>query len=210
MEILHAKLDRNTGTTSGEGDLFQTEDIIPVHWAKEVNEILQYEVARPEEGERLRVVATDQVVIYARCQPGWIEVVEHLLRETAKSGFGRDKSAGLGAFQVMSVEPFDGFAAPPGADGFVSLSSYVPAPDDPRDGFYRLRTKYGKLSEIVPSGYPFKRPLIQMEPGACFFTGGAPQPWYGRLVAGIAPGRPEAVQGCYTLAVAAVFPKPDR
>lgn len=194
VEFLHAKLDRITHFTSGEGDLFQTEDIVPLRRVR----------VKDESWESRE---TDQIVIYARCQPGWIEIIEQLLKETARCGYGRDKSVGLGAFQVASVEPFNGFAKPPGANAFVTLSSYVPATDDPQDGCYRLRTKYGKLSEIVESGNPFKRPILQIEPGACFFTGGEPKPWYGTLVEKIAPGKPEAVQCCYTLAVAAVFPK---
>lgn len=179
VEVLHAAMDRMTFTTGGEGNLFQTTDLVPL---------------QAEEPD-------DRLIIYARCQSGWGKTLELLMRELSKSGYGRDKSVGLGAFEVESFEPYSGFEMPEGANGFVSLSSYVPVMSNPSDGFYRLRTKYGKLSEIVPSGNPWKRPLLQIEPGACFRTEGAPEPFYGRLITEIAPGDEKAVQCGFTLAV---------
>jgi len=185
-ETLHAAIDRNTGTTSGEGNLFQTTALL----------------ARRSDDPDPDLPLTSRVQLYARCQPGWIEVLEKLLRRMAQSGFGRDKSVGLGAFNVEKVEPYPGFEPPAGTNGFVVLSSYAPASGDPVEGYYRLRTKYGKLSEIVSSGNPWKRPLLQVEPGACFSTPGSPRPWYGRLIENIAPGDPRAVQCGFALAAA--------
>ncbi|RME25745.1 MAG: hypothetical protein D6800_07265, partial [Candidatus Zixiibacteriota bacterium] len=79
-------------------------------------------------------------------------------------------------------------------------STMVPAPDDPPEAWFRLRTKYGKLGEHA-SANPFKRPLLQMEPGAVFKTGEALREFYGSLVTDIAPGAPHAVQNCYGLPV---------
>lgn len=176
-QMLHAAIDRNTGTTSGTGNLYLTSGQLP------------------RVGTR--------AVVYVRCRPEVLEPLTGLLRRVAETGYGKDKSVGMGAFQVEAVEPWDQFAPPEGANGFVVLSSFTPKAGDPTEGFYRLRTKYGRLSEIVPSGNPYKRPLLQIEPGACFRTEGPPQPFYGRLVTGVAPGDDRAVQCGYTLAVAA-------
>ena len=188
VETLHASIDRLTGTTPGEGGLFQTTELVPV----------------------LNDEPDDRMVIYARCKQGWEDTLESLFIELSKSGYGRDKSVGLGAFKVEHFEPYAGFEMPQGANGFVSLSSYVPAPADPSNGFYRLRTKYGKLSEIVPSGNPWKRPLLQIEPGACFYTAKEPQPYYGRLVTNIAPGDARAVQCGFTMAVGIIMQDQSR
>ncbi|NLI15122.1 MAG: hypothetical protein GX409_02425 [candidate division Zixibacteria bacterium] len=105
----------------------------------------------------------------------------------------------------VSVEPFAKFGEINNPNGFVSLSSMTPAADDPIDARIKIRTKYGKLGEGIQTN-PFKRPLIQIEPGAVFNTGSKPKEFYGRIVENIAPGNPEAVQNCYTLAVPCVIP----
>jgi len=130
-----------------------------------------------------------------------------MLAERAPLGFGRDRSTGAGAYEVVDCQPWDGFGDLPGASGFVSLSSYCPAKDDPTAGRWRIRLKYGKLGENAGGGNPFKRPLLQLEPGAIFLTDKV-RPYYGRVVSDIAPGMPQAIQNCYTLAVPCVLP-PD-
>jgi len=147
------------------------------------------------------LVEGDTLALYLRAEGDWAAWVADLLEATAPLGFGRDRSTGAGAYQVLGLEPWAGFAPFPEADGFVSLSSYCPAREDPTRGRWRLRLKYGKLGENAGDGNPFKRPLLQLEPGALFYTGAAPRPWYGRAVSDLAPGFPEALQCCYTLAV---------
>lgn len=179
MVVPHASLDRNTSTTKaeGEGGFYET-----------ISEYLP---------------PPSMLDIYLRCAEGWIEKVEILFKGIAASGFGRDKSVGLGAFEIAGIEEFDKFHSFEGANGFVSISSMVPARDDPADAHYRTRVKYGKLGDILHAN-PFKRPLLQMLPGAVFKTGEKPREYYGRMVESVAPGKPEAVQNCYG------FPVPCR
>ncbi|HRZ84244.1 MAG TPA: hypothetical protein P5069_17475 [Candidatus Hydrogenedentes bacterium] len=169
-ETPHASIDRNTWTTTPGGQFFSTASLV-------------------------LGAGCDAVDIYVRelAEGGaaWVEAAFH---DLAKTGFGRDKSTGAGAFEVAAFDPWDGFAGPAGADGFVSLSTLMPAAADPADGRWRIRVKRGCLGETAGAGNPFKRPLVQLEPGAVFRAGGAPRPWYGRMVSGIAPGMPEAAQ----------------
>lgn len=175
-ETAHAAIDRNTWTTTPGGQLFSTGSLVL--------------------GDGF-----DAVDIYVReLAEGAAARVEAAFHDLALSGFGRDKSTGAGAFQVAAFDPWDGFSGPAGADGFVSLSTFMPAASDPSDGRWRVRVRRGRLGEMAGGGNPFKRPLIQIEPGAVFRAGGAPLPWYGRMVPGIAPGMPEAVQCGLTLA----------
>ncbi len=128
--------------------------------------------------------------------------VRALFDHLSQSGFGRDKSQGLGAFAVSGIESWEDFGDGASATAFVSLSSFVPAMGDPVEGRWRLRVKRGYLGEHLVAGNPFKRPLVEFEPGAVFRIGsGKIAPFYGRLVGQIAPGLPSAVQCGFTLPV---------
>lgn len=176
-ETPHAAISRSTGTTGEGGNLYQTEAI---------------------------VLEGGMAEVYVRALDGWAGRVEELFRRMARTGFGKDKSVGCGAFEVAGMEPWGGFAPPGGADGFVSLSALMPAAQDPAEGRWRLRVKRGFLGEQAGAGNPFKRPLVQLAPGAVFR--GAPRPWAGRMVPDVAPGMAEAVQCGYALAAACKWP----
>ena len=181
VETPHASIDRNTWTTTPGGKFFFTE------------------------AESL-ADGYDSVDIYIRATEGWAEKATDLFRDMAPSGFGRDKSVGCGAYEVVALDPWDGFGEVHSADAFISLSTFMPASNDPTDGRWRIRVKRGYLGEMAGEGNPFKRPLIQFEPGAAFRTPEGPAPFYGRMVAGIAPGMPDAVQCGYSLAVPCRWP----
>jgi len=185
VETQHAAIDRNTGLTGGgesKGRLYSTTGWIP----------------RQAGGES----PAQFVDLYARATDDGIAILKKLLTLLAQTGYGKDKSVGRGQFQVTVILPASELDDCPGTDGFVSLSSFVPAPDDPTDGRWKLRTKYGKLGEEwALSELPFKRPLLQFEPGAAFRTGTAPRGWYGSIVSGIAPSRTEVIQNCQTVAL---------
>lgn len=170
----HASLDRNRSNTGEESGFFETE-----------SEVLKHETG---------------LEIYLRTELEWKEKVVSLLENCSKSGYGRDKSIGLGAFRLKDIARVDIFQPFGDANGFVSLSSMVPSENDPIEARFRTRTKFGKLGEGIYLN-PFKRPLIQMEPGAAFLTDGKLKPYYGRLVEDIAPGNERVVQNCYALAV---------
>lgn len=180
-ETLHASLNRQTNSTDPGGALYSTV-------------------------ERYLPEGTG-ITVYARVRAGFREWLAELMQRLSDIGYGRDKSTGAGAFTFQGAEETDLFASPGDANGFVSLSSYVPDERNPVDGRWRIRVKRGFLGEMAGGGAPFKRPLVQFEPGAVFSTGGPPKPWYGRCVEGIAPGMPEAVQNCMALAVACRIPE---
>lgn len=141
-----------------------------------------------------------EVSIYWRIEgEEWKKVVEEFLDDLKASGYGKRKSVGYGQIESFTLDEFDGFdETPPQANGFISLSRFVPAPKDPTHGYWDIAVKYGKLGEEkAVSGQPFKRPLIQLECGSCFFDEVKPDwvnRWYGQLVGGIAPQHPEVKQ----------------
>lgn len=126
-----------------------------------------------------------EVDVYWRLADGYEELVRDFLANLVHTGYGKRKSVGYGQVESFTFETFDKFPSIAEANGFVTLSSFVPGAADPRDGFWRTTVKYGKLGEEgAVTGQPFKRPLIQLTAGSCFYD--APvRDWYGRLIAAV-------------------------
>ncbi len=184
FHTLHNQISRETGTTSGaddaeEGRLF------------------------PASGEWL-----DVADVYIRVADDIALPWQDLLGDLAAAGYGKRKSAGYGHVRDLTIVPWSGFGEPQDADGFVSLSSYVPAADDPTEGFWTADVKHGKLGEErATARRPFKRPLLRLAAGAAFRTGKPPRPWYGRLVDGVSAGFPDAADCGFAFAVGLRWPK---
>jgi CRISPR-associated protein Csm4 len=173
----HAAIDRRTGTTGGDdsgGAFYATT---------------------------AQTLTGSEIDLYARARPVYDERLAHWLAAIGQSGFGRDKSVGLGRFTLVGQSPTDDLRGPENSAAVVVLSSYAPAAQDPTEGFWRLRLKRGRLGENAGQGNPFKKNLLQIEPGAVFLNPGGepPRAWLGRLVSDIAPSMPEAVQCGLTL-----------
>jgi CRISPR-associated protein Csm4 len=171
VQIPHAAIDRRIDTTGSEefaGRFYQTEVC--------------------------HMGSSSTVEVYARVLPGELERLLDLLKVLGQVGFGRDKSLGFGQFRVSACTAWTGFVPFPGANAVVSLSTLMPKQGDPTEGWWQLRIKHGFLGEQA-SAKPFKRPLVQLEPGAVFrIVNGHVPPFLGRMVPGIAPGMPQAVQ----------------
>jgi len=101
--------------------------------------------------------------------------LEKYLPET---GFGKDKSVGMGILDILEDKTFnpDIFnLSSPNACMALSLSSFKGM--EKYKSFYRLKTKFGKLGGSFavssPTGgdpRPFKKPILMMEPGSVFFS----------------------------------------
>ncbi len=125
----------------------------------------------------------DCLTLFARVFDGGLDVLVETLGSLGKTGYGADASVGHGGFEL------DGHPTPchelddvPGADGFISLSTFQPAATDPTEGFWRLFVKYGKLAPDFHAHAEFKRPQVMLDAGACFHTGQHPRPYYGGAV----------------------------
>lgn len=182
---LHSSINRLTGTTGSDGSLFELPE-----YALDVEEI-----------------KTDFISIYIKTKEGHEDNVFSLFRDLSFLGFGKKKSVGKGSFELAGgLEPFDGFCDFEGSNGFVSLSHFVPSSKDPAEGFYKTMVKYGRLGgEYAFCGNPFKKPLLMLTAGSVLKTEGAVSPYYGRMVEGIAPAKPEVIQYGYAFAVPAVI-----
>jgi len=182
FRTLHNSINRITGTTGEDGSLFELEE----HTLSEAGQFIS---------------------IYLKIKDGREEKVFAFFKDLSLTGYGKKKSVGKGAFDIIGqLEPFDGFNDFNGANGFMSLSNFVPAKNDPTDGFYKTLVKYGKLGgEFTFCGKPFKKPLMMLTAGSSFKVSGNIKPLYGRMVEGIAPAKPEVVQYGYAFAVPVVI-----
>lgn len=173
---LKNQINRFTATTGGEGNLFDFEEYF---WS--------------------------EVSIYAKIADEFIAQAQRLFNSIGKTGFGKRKSVGYGAITSMRFDQFDGFHTPLDANGFVTLSNFVPRESDPVQGAWQTIVKYGKLGEeYANKENPFKRPLLMLAAGSAFYD--APiKEYYGRMIHHVSY-YPEVVQ--YTLAfpVAAKLP----
>jgi CRISPR-associated protein Csm4 len=147
-----------------------------------------------------------RVTVYWRIEDGYLGLVRDFLTDLQKTGYGKRKSVGYGQVERFTLDACDDFPEVSGANGFVSLSRFVPAPRDPTEGFWSTAVKYGKLGEEwALDANPFKRPLIQLACGSCF-RDPSPRPWYGQLVRGLSV-RPEVEEYAFALAVPMRFPE---
>lgn len=182
---LHASIDRSSGTADGAGNLF---------------EVGTWHVTRKCASEEI----TGRLTVFFRTADS-LERLRDLFQALGAQGFGKKRSIGHGAFKVIGdPEPCEWLDQFGGADAFVSLSHFVPAPDDPTDGHWNLTVKYPKFSPEAPVLSPFKGRLLMLSPGSVFRPEGKIRPFYGRLIDGISRDFPEAVH--YALA----FPVPMR
>jgi CRISPR-associated protein Csm4 len=177
---LQAAIDRVTGTTGGEGSLFEVDE-----W------YLQESVSK-------------HLILFVKTQDG-PDLVHNLLVSLSREGFGKKRSSGRGAFRILGdPDPCDWMDSTEGANGFVSLSPFVPAEGDPADGRWGLIVKYPKFSPEAPVPGPFKGRLVMLRPGSVLRVPSLPvHPFYGHMIKSLRPDFPDSVQYALAFAVPA-------
>jgi CRISPR-associated protein Csm4 len=180
---MHSSINRFSGTTGQEGSLFELEEC-----TLDSDEI-----------------KADYLSLYLKIRQGFEERILSLFRDLSFSGFGKKKSVGKGCFEIKGdLEPYNNFDDFDGANGFVSLSHFVPARTDPIDGFYKTKVKYGRLGgEYTFCGNPYKKPLLMLTAGSVFRNNGLIKEFYGRMVENISVAKEDVVQYGYAFSVPA-------
>ncbi len=124
------------------------------------------------------------------------KIIQKTLQLMFEIGIGADKSTGKGCFELVKagdqtsekctsqkfLEDDTELTVCAGANGYMAISNFIPAREDPVDGWYKTFVKYGKLDREYAAGqFPFKKPLLYIQAGAVFKTR-QPKKWYGGLI----------------------------
>lgn len=202
----HNTLDRTTDTTAEGGAPFVRSDTFLA-------------MKQSDYESRIGRVGQDNDLsclnIYARIEDGFVTRLLDLFRELAATGFGADISTGKGQFEVVSEFEDTSWLDETQTNGIVSLSTFHPAANDPTEGFWQTFVKYGKVGPDFGLENVFKRPLLMLQPGACFKTDTV-RPFIGRAVAmnellaaqeheNLCATQVELFQLCYGLTVPCAF-----
>jgi CRISPR-associated protein Csm4 len=173
---LQAAIDRVTGTTGGEGSLFEVDE-----WC-------------------LKESVSKHLTVFVKTQDG-PDFVHTLLESLSREGFGKKRSSGRGAFKLVDdPELCEWMDSTDGTNAFVSLSPFVPAEGDPADGRWGLIVKYPKFSPEAPVANPFKGRLAMLRPGSVFRAQQPVRPFYGKMITNLKSDFPNSVH--YALAFA--------
>jgi hypothetical protein len=170
----HLSIDRLSGT-GRDGFLFTTA--MSVYSAGEL--------LRPE------------VVFYmkARRSGETATLVGDALKSICRQGWGHGKSRGLGRIRLKSFESCDPPPDADGARGFVSLSHFCPASNDPTEGQWKLLPKHPVPAQFVngrrvalgeESQWRVKS-FLRLRAGSCllFKAGETVREYYGRTLSGL-------------------------
>ena len=153
------------------------------------------------------LAAPGTLTIFARVGEDQVKWAADLFGLLAEAGFGADAAVGAGEVELAGPPEEVTDLKPPGIeDGWVSLSTFQPAANDPTHGYWRSFVKYGKLGPDLAVESVFKRPQWMLRAGACFRCTGEHRDWYGHWIndeyllpnrvrkdlrkAGIRPGQP--------------------
>ena len=188
--VPHVALSRVTATSGGEGSLYALEERHAVGPDGAPADVTFYALAADA--------------------PAAARLAD-LFERLSRSGYGKRKSIGKGAFRLREAAPFGGFAEVKG-DAAVALANFVPAAADPPVALWRVGLKQGRLGEErAHRAQPFKRPYRFLAAGAVL-RGPVPRPWVGRPLKGLSsdpddPGRPgDDVQVCIAPVLPCAWP----
>lgn len=148
--------------------------------------------------------------------------LEEALKRVCEEGWGSARSRGLGRLRFKSFEPWQPPTFAEQSDGFVSLSHFCPAANDPTDGLWKLHAKHpvpaqfvnGKRVALGEEDEWRVKSFLRLRAGSCFrLDAGKPaRAYYGRMLNGLldpaldGAGQPLPALFHYALA----FPVPMR
>ncbi|MFL6214583.1 MAG: hypothetical protein ACJ74J_11915 [Blastocatellia bacterium] len=103
-----------------------------------------------------RQAVLPRVTFYWRIEEGYLDLVRHFLDDLKESGYGKRKSIGYGQIeQVTPLALFTDFEDVPDANGFVTLSRFVPRARRPDRRLLesRRQIRQGPSPLIIAAGH---------------------------------------------------------
>ncbi len=102
-----------------------------------------------------------------------------------KAGYGKDASTGKGQFIVTEKNDIEFSYSD--CNAFMSLSLGILSETDPRNGYYKLHTKYPKTgisNDKAVNEIPFKKPIAMIKEGSIFYDNPVKE-IYGTIISNI-------------------------
>ncbi|MCB1193374.1 MAG: hypothetical protein KDK90_23245 [Leptospiraceae bacterium] len=135
----HNSINRLTGMTQETGGLYFSKIILP-----------------PE-------MVLD---IYVSVQTEYKQIIQDAFHKMAEYGFGKDSSTGGGHFDILKdFGKSDLLNNQKNYSYGMSISPFVPKEEDPKEMFYQLFPRFGKIGTGLGENNIFKKPLLMMSPG---------------------------------------------
>jgi CRISPR-associated protein Csm4 len=134
------------------------------------------------------------------------------LEHIGATGYGRDASAGLGKFCLVSEPVAMAHVAPPGANAWLTLGPVAPQGQGfcPHNSSYRSTTRFGRHGSYAALGpHAFKKPVLLARSGAVFTpkTGfDATRLFIGQGLGGVSHAQAHAVHQGYAPVMAVRLP----
>ncbi len=126
--------------------------------------------------------ACDHLSVYIRSYR-YLEHAVACLKAQSRTGFGKKSSTGLGQFEIVTPpESCEWMDQLPGANSWMALSHFVPAPGDPSDGYWRTHVTFPKFHGNAAANV-FKGSILMLTPGSVFRSNQAsPRSWCGSMI----------------------------
>jgi CRISPR/Cas system CSM-associated protein Csm4 (group 5 of RAMP superfamily) len=120
------------------------------------------------------------------------KLIASALERLCDEGWGHAKSRGLGRVGFTPIEPWQPRKFEGTPNGFVSLSHFCPAADNPTKGCWKIRAKHpvppqfvdGKRVELGSGKKWRPQSILRLTPGSCFELGESKdlEDYYGRMI----------------------------
>jgi CRISPR-associated protein Csm4 len=132
--------------------------------------------------------------IYALAEDEWQSLLMRCLELISVWGYGGGASRGRGAFKIEDTCKVN-FDTPEDPNAYMTLSRCIPTQDMSVQCQYRLDVKYGRFGqERGKGGYPFKKPVLMLEPGAVFWGTPPECGWCGAMADNLSDEYSDTVQ----------------
>ena len=204
-------MDIQKGMWRGYSEYLGSEQITEIEIPHNMISRMSGNVNESEEGGNLFVTSeffvedgkTFDLYILSELDKDCIRQVLTLMFEL---GIGADKSTGKGCFELLEFVVEKELCFLEGANAYMAISNFIPASNDPVNGWYKTFVKNGKLDREYAAGqFPFKKPLMYIQSGAVFKTEDI-KSYYGTFMEDIAVINGVVVNAC-TIAIPMIIPE---
>ena len=161
----------------------------------------------PHESEQIWYAAGHSWQIYLLLDEGRLkkDELQKVLANIGLSGYGRDASAGLGKYRIISLKTTDLFDRHAKGNAVFTLANSCPQGlgYDAERSYYHTQTRFGRHGNVqATAGQPFKQPVLMAQTGAVFSGAVSDRHYVGQGITSLSKSQPQAVHQGYAPALA--------